>query len=633
MGSIKKLHPRLLYVAVALFGAYFLFPFFYNVGVWPLKHDIQPWQSIDPSWIVGLSHANASHVIWGTDLVFTYGPLSFISTRMLFGIGQYSLLFYDLFLACNLFFAFYLSLLKSENKRLTFLIFVTAIFVLPAYIGSGNPVLLMLLLVFWIRQAMENPSHLNFAMQALLVALLFFVKFNTGLVSFVFLFLSVLYHWFFNKQQRWKSTGYFGLALLLITSGCYLLNVSFVPYLVGGLNMISGYNDIMYLDEGKYYELFFAIVAIAICGIVLLWQTYRLRNPLSKHLFVLSLYGLASYILYKQAFTRSDLQHISEFYSYFPFLLLGISDLQRSYEARTSNAVVVAALFICIFYSKKRDEHLFGIYPERMSKSNYFSRLTSGSDVSKVLLQPSENQLPERIKQRIGKAPVDVYPWNIQMLFENEIRYAMRPVFQSYTAYNRYLENLNNDFYNSTRAPRFVLYENISIDNRYPFFDEPKLQAHYLKNYTCIDTFTYCNRLMLLLERKTGNPKMILAKQREYEMNFSDKIFPNDSLYCEVYIEKTIKGKMASLIWHSPTLLLQVETAEGTWHEFRTSTNLLESGLFSANYFGTTLDVYRVLAGDSLFGANKITSYGFLSVSPGMYSEKMKVIEYRFKGL
>lgn len=627
---LKKIQePRWFSAAVALLGAYFLIPTFYDSGVWPLPADAPIWGSIDPSWKLGLSYAKASDVDWGRDLVFTYGPLAFLTTRISLGAGKYSLLLYDFFLTLNFFFAFYLSLLKSEHRALSLFVIFTIVLLVPVYLGSGNPVLLMMFLVFWIRQAVDQPSHISFAMQALIVALLFFMKFNTSLVCLVLLSISFLYHLVFNKPQRLKAAGYYALSFLLIGVGCMSFKVSLLPYVKGGLDLVKGYNDIMYLDEGYKYELGFAVFSLALCGIILIWRAFLLKEQRVRQLLMLTIFALSGYVLYKQAFTRCDIQHISEFYIYFPFLVLSLSDFHFSRDNRYSGMAVTAVLFICIFYAKKREDRFFQEYGMRLTKPDYYSRLKNQTDSSSIFLYPNNNQVPDRIRQKIGNTPTDVFPWNVHMLIENRIRYAQRPVFQSYTAYNRALGNLNLEFYNSERAPGFVLYENLGIDGRYPFFDEPKLQAHYLQNYHCADTFTYNNRLVMLLEQKPGRKKLTLSKSQEYEMSFDDEIFPKEGCFYEIYAEKSFTGKLASLVHHTPTLLLQIQTADSNWWEFRTSTNLLESGVFSEYFCNSTSDVYQLMNGDSIPAGRKVKTYGLRALTPAAYKKKIKVIEYR----
>ncbi len=33
---------------------------------------------LDPSWVIGLNEASSRHMVYGQDIVFTYGPLGFV---------------------------------------------------------------------------------------------------------------------------------------------------------------------------------------------------------------------------------------------------------------------------------------------------------------------------------------------------------------------------------------------------------------------------------------------------------------------------------------------------------------------------------------------------------------------------
>lgn len=402
---------------------------------------------------------------------------------------------------------------------------------------------------------------------------------------------------------------------------------------MGGINLITGYNDIMYLDGGFENKYNIELVLLVMSNVLLMWICIKSKQQMAKQLLILFLFGVSSFVVYKQASTRMDIQHISEFYFYFPFLILAVHDFHFIEKNYVSTIVVTMALLASILFVKREGHKEFITLKSRLTKPDYFNRLKYCSDSSGIFLFPNQNQFPERILKRLNNERVDVYPWNIQMLVENRLNCALRPVFQSYSAYNKYLENLNYNFYQSVNAPRFVIYENVSVDNRYALFDEPKVQMQYAINYLCVDTFTYANRLMMLLERKQPAKQILFTKHQEYEMNFTDEIFPKDSIYYEIHIEKTLKNKFRSIWAQSPELYLQILKGDSSWHEFKTSSGLLESGLFSTIYQSNTNEVFYAIKGDSIPQPHKVFTYGLRSAKDGMFKDRIKVIEYRITTL
>ena len=82
-------------------------------------------------------------------------------------------------------------------------------------------------------------------------------------------------------------------------------------------------------------------------------------------------------------------------------------------------------------------------------------------------------RLSDALLNRIGKAPVDAYPWEATVLFANDLNWSPRPVCQSYTAYQPDLDEANARHYRSPDGPRFILYYPEAIDDEHPYFVDP----------------------------------------------------------------------------------------------------------------------------------------------------------------
>jgi hypothetical protein len=72
-------------------------------------------QGIDPSWKIATTLALENGWVWGEDIVFTYGPLAFLSTRFLDNIPGFFLLLFDIFILGQLGIFLYRSLSLHFN--------------------------------------------------------------------------------------------------------------------------------------------------------------------------------------------------------------------------------------------------------------------------------------------------------------------------------------------------------------------------------------------------------------------------------------------------------------------------------------------------------------------------------------
>jgi len=614
---------------IALACTYLVFPLFFDAAVYPLPNNGAPWITLDPSWQLTLSKVNMDHLVWGKDFTFTYGPLSYLSTRVGWGISKYHFLVFDLFVSCNFFYIFYISYVRSRNKTITVPLILISAFLLPNFFGSGVALILSAFLIFWIRQSLDQNRAIYYLMQITLVVLLFFIKFNTGLVSVVFFSAGLIYKLIFTKENKFQLAAYFLSPFFLIPVVAMCLNVALFDYLRGGMNMVSGYNEIMYLNEPYPNEFRFSLVIMFLAAATMILKIYHEKADLWKNLVVFFLFSFPVFILYKQAFTRADIQHIMEFYKYVLLFLLCIQDFHYSESNRYSNSMMACIVFIAIFFAKRREDHLF-MLKNRLTKTEYLDRVKIYTDTSGFNLFPNNNQIPQPIKDRIAQSSVDIYPWNSHLLFENKLKYTPRPVCQSYTAYTPYLENLNFEFYRSSKAPDYVLYEFEGIDYRYPLFDESKVNLTLLKNYKCIDTFQFAGLPVLVLEKnRTGLKKINLVKVKEFEIDSTTFIEPGPDSYYELHVSNTLKGKVLSVIDHSPELQLIIKTKDGNHRRYRTSRKLLETGIFSNYLFTSTRDFYHYIRKDSLNPGNEITGYRIQNFNSTLFKNKIKVVEYK----
>ena len=71
---------------ISFIAAYFLFPPYFDMGIYPIPPTEFSWQTLDPSWVSTINYIKIQNLNWGNDFAFTLGPLSYLTTRV--GWGQ-----------------------------------------------------------------------------------------------------------------------------------------------------------------------------------------------------------------------------------------------------------------------------------------------------------------------------------------------------------------------------------------------------------------------------------------------------------------------------------------------------------------------------------------------------------------
>jgi hypothetical protein len=611
---------------VAATGSYILIPGFFEAGIYPLDYAGASWLSLDPSWKLNLWIANKQNLTWGDEFLFTYGPLSFFSTRLTPDISTWVILVFDLFVAFNFFCIYYLNILRSNNLPATVILICASVVLLPPFFGSGLSLILLAFLLFWLNESLNNLSPWILFNQAVLLCLLFFIKFNSGLIAFVLFLISLLYVFVnHNKPIRIRISLMLAAMVLLVLGLSYILNVSPGSYIKGGMELITGHNDIMYLNEPFVRDQIFAAGLIILTAAVFIYASIKDKKNAFMHSARFITFYICMYVLYKQAFVRRDIQHVSEFFRYFLLFILCVPGIYFSWPYRFGHSLIAITL-TCYYIQFSGKKDVVSSFKSRFNKSDYLQGLKVHSSTSAFNLYEDKNQIPEKIKKLLNGKKVDVFPWNSHLLFENRLQYRPRPVSQTYVAYTPYLASLNIKHYESEKAPEYILYEYDALDNRYPLFEEPLLNKIIFSNYTCRDTFSYSGRLTLLLE-KQNNRRLRCEKVKEYVIGMEEKIVPVKNTLYKINVKNSLTGKVVTLLDHAPELFLEIRTADNKLHEYRTGKKLLESGIYSGEFLSSTLDVFYQLNGQNEL-LQKITGYSLRAEKKSMFENNIIVTEF-----
>lgn len=611
---------------IALFGAYLLFQNFFEANIYPVPLNQPLWSNLDPSWSIALNYANLNNLAWGKDISFTYGPLAFLCTRICMGENKYIILFYDLFIVLNYFLIFYNSFKISKSKLITILSIISICIIFPVWSGYAGTLILMAFLIFWVRVSLDNYKVHYYLFQIAIVVLAFFIKFNTGLIAFPLFYSGILYNIVKRKVKLIYLIIYAVSPIILCLIYSSILNVSLISYLISGMQMISGYNEIMYLENTINKSIFHLILLILIALIVIIININVLeKKNWLKNGIILFLFGTSFFVLYKQTFTRAD-GHVYDFFIFVSILIICNIDLHinnKKWFTKLLFIIIIIIPFKFLVYDNDRKIQ----FSEKLPKSTYISGFKLFTQTSGNHLLPNTSELPLNILKKIGNKTVDIFPWNIQLLLLNKLNYLPRPVIQSYTAYTSYLENLNFEHYNSEKAPEFVIYDIASLDGRYAFFDESKVNLEFIKNYYITEKFDFDGRNLILLQKRIDFKPVKLLKFKEYAMLIGSPLIPKKDIFYEIGVYNSILGKVTSVFQHAPEIKLEITTEDNVLSEFKTSKSLLESGIFYNKFISNT-ELFN-----SIFEkTNEITNikyYNFKPRHPSEFKDKIRITEYK----
>jgi len=577
---------------------------FFTLLLFPAEFYIPPATGLDPSWNIALHLAWKYHLVFGKDVVFTYGPLGIFQSRLPVFASKFAYLLFDAYFVVTLFFV-----MRSVFKRHFSYSLAAFVFLCVITAQYGGPYdWYFFFFFFFLFSFVEDPNRLGYLAHAglLSVALLYF-KISLGLTA-VFLFVAATT--FVLVRRRWSLKRYLASIFsysLVIWVSALVFRVNLKGYILGSLQLIDGYNDAMFRPIDREYWLFLLISALVVIGFLirvlyLLVDSIRRKEWVqnAETLFIQAVTGMGIFVLFKSAFVRSDSHAFIFFKNITPLAGFAFLYVPKHFKAKRIGAwcwIVLALSFWAVnsmpgsyqpylrvlklsFLSLKYDE-----------MRNYFSQVGK-YDKAKAAADSLESGNNE-YKANIGSHSVDVIPSEISTLYFNGLHYNPRPVIQSYAAYTSYLDDLNRRKYESPDGPDYILFSVATIDGRVPFFDESRTKLAVLGRYTVAGEI----RGDLVLKKRMApaafQPLLTDTLAVKLGENVPVRKTPN-LLFSRIFIRYNPWGAAKRLFYQPPYLKITLMLDNGESRTFRAIKPVLEDGVI-LNKFLESEDEFQLL--------------------------------------
>jgi len=194
----------------------------------------------------------------------------------------------------------------------------------------------------------------------------------------------------------------------------------------------------------------------------------------------------------------------------------------------------------------------------------------------------------------IGQDRIDVIPWEINLPYAYNMNWSPRPVFQSYSVYTKNLDLLNARYYENN-APDVLLYSVMTIDDRYPVFDEPATFREILKSYKPVSA----DSIFILLRKKAQSGSFRKIVISEIKADIGERIqIPQTSgyLFANIRIANSLAGKAAAIAYRGEQMYVNLVTDKGQF-EYRVIPSTAQNGIFLSSYISGNQDLLDVFNG------------------------------------
>ena len=436
---------------------------------------LEPQPGLDSSWKAALHMALHDGIMFGNHLIFTYGPLGFLSVPTLWynDTGTIAVLYAVLVrfaLASALF-------LGARRTYGTVVGAIMALLVAGASDVALESVPFLVFCVWMIDRVSEPRQRLTLmAMGGAVAGLELLNQESIGIEITVLMIVMALGTRGRRRDHVIATLGALIVALLAAWTTTGQDWAALPAYVRNVARIVSGYAAAMSYEEANLsWEYTAGLVAFAFGLAGALQMT--VDGPTRRRWGIVALWVVFCFFEYKEGFVRHDAGHGA---LYFVALMGGFLALRWRRGRRLVGLGLAAALFT--FAIAAQDPSSFSVVFEPSGKASsaisQVEQVTSPSKRASIMAQGRRAiKLALLIDQPtlnllLGHT-VHVAPYQAAVAWAYDLDWHPLPVFQSYAAYTTGLDQEDADALNSAEAPQRILRNlDSGIDGRVLTFDE-----------------------------------------------------------------------------------------------------------------------------------------------------------------
>jgi hypothetical protein len=600
--------------------------------------------TLDTSWAWMMGYALQHHLQWGKSIVFTYGPLGFLTHSYFYPdhalwalaatIRLITWFGFGLGLACIL-----RRLVLDDRPFARTTVPVALAWCIGArflHLSAQSAVIGVLLLVLALAEEDSSALAVELMLAGALLALGSLIKATALIVS---LFVLLVYPALWRHAGNRKSAQHLSLLPLLsfIISFCALWSISsqsfanLPAYIRGTWEIVKGYTPAMSVT-GMPLQIVAALLILSLLAAALVGLYAAGRRVRVAQCLLLA--GVAFWA-WKEGFTLQDwgyFRHPMTFYG-IALIIAGAGTVMLSKEkSRYLTVCVYSAYALALGFSIPGYPTLSLIYTNVLDNyEHYFVLISSESrraeeQSGQTAAIRQQFQVRNAALNAVGHASVNVIPWWLMMAQGYHMRLVSSPIIQAYSAYTPYLDRMNARQMWDGRSADKIIYTYLVFDDRYPPFNEP---ATFRALLDCYRT-EYPGAPYAVLSHIPCAPTEMAAVADDAGRGTFGKwiVVPLHASYAGIGVHTTLVGHVASILFKPGYVRIFLKLAGGSVKgPYRFIYPVGEDGLFVRYFIGSHSDAVRLFAGDTS-GLQRIAAIKIITDRPSL--DYAKHFEIRF---
>jgi hypothetical protein len=445
-----------------------------------------PSVGLDASWIAGISMATHAGLHYGTEFVFSYGPLGFVALPLILypTFGLLSLLYLS-----ALYVGFCTMLIWALRRCLPGWLCLVLGFALLGLVPLPEQALVLATLLALALLERERPPwvlNVYVILAPTFAAVEALAKLSTGPVIALVLILALLG----ARPRRWQIALFVALfvgqlAIFWFATGQTLGNIG--PFVSNTIQISSGYSTaMMRLVDVAAWKVLLATIAAATISLLIVAAGTRLTYRDNRaRWFAIAILIFSAFALYKEGVVRPDAGHLSLFFSSACVLWIGLP-WQRT-RWLIGGAVVIALIGIPM--RPKETGTNYGVIGNvELAAEQVHALVSPGRREDLIATGRAGEQAVYALEPGALAAleghTVAVEPWEAGAAWAYGLDWRPLPIFQNYSAYTSHLDRLNTEAVESPDGPERILRENPpfvydefptpDLDGRFAGWDPPE---------------------------------------------------------------------------------------------------------------------------------------------------------------
>jgi hypothetical protein len=533
----------------------FTFPFYYaGYGI-----------GLDASYVWGLNWLFVNDYETLKQLIYPFGPLAFIKIPTAIGYNLFiSILFYSILKLGFIWLMFKLSDVMQNNNRYAtiFIVFLVSFFTNIDFLIFGCCLILILLYY-------KKEKIIYFIISVLIAIFGLFIKLSIGTSAMSIIGILMLINLYYSKSmvQLIKQAGI--IILIGFVAGMLVFGSvnTYFHFLIGGYKLTGGYGDVLSLHPNNNWLLLFPFLILMIIFPIIC------KEKDTRITYILSLFLL--YAAWKHSFIREDIYHYSILLT-FLIVFWGIIFIVSS--SKKTFTFLVASVTVLLLYANMSNIPMYRGIQREITGINNFKDILDFNAFKQKMLSTSEsniskNKFNPELREIIGDATVDVYPWEFSYIAANQLKWKPRTTLEIGASTSHWAsQKASENYLLDDSSPQFVVFQTNkdrhggkfgSIDDRYLLNDEPLVIYNILNNYTLLEK----TNDFLLFKRDTVSHFENIYLDEIQDYKFGEWIdIPcntNEIIRLKVFSSNTFLGKLNKMLYKETAYFVDYQFEDG----------------------------------------------------------------------